>query len=150
MAVIRLAKSTSQTLSLILAECDHLHAGGKAEYTDDTHGIVYPLGVLVDKRGKIYVSNFNNYSGTGYVSAYKPDGTRTTPTITTGVDGPAGLAVDSNGKIYVVNAFNNTVTTYKPDGTQTTPTISTGLDAPIDVAIDTNGKIYVANPWRTS
>ena len=84
----------------------------------------------MDKRGKIYVSNFNDYNSNGFVSTYKPDGTRTTPTITTGIDGPAGLAVDANGKIYVVNVYNSTVTTYKPDGTPTTPTITTDLDSP--------------------
>ena len=74
---------------------------------------------------KIYVANIGN----GTITTYLPDGTQTTPTISTG-NYIYTIAVAPNGTIYAVtfdplNGPNSdaTLASYKPDGTQTTPTI---------------------------
>jgi hypothetical protein len=70
-------------------------------------------GMTVGADGKIYAlsSDPHNPASAKYVvTAYKPDGTRTTPTISLGskgYGGPVGLAVDSKGKIYIVSSAQN-------------------------------------------
>jgi hypothetical protein len=55
--------------------------------------------VKVDAAGKIYVANLEGGArGSGYVSTYKPDGTRTTPTIVLGINEAWGVAVDTKGQ----------------------------------------------------
>lgn len=99
---------------------------------------------------KIYVGNI----GSGTITTYEPDGTQTSPTISTGYYLFA-IAVAPNGKIYALtfNPLNGpntsgTITSYLPDGTQTTPTITVkerGYDSPGGLAVDRNGKIYVVS-----
>jgi sugar lactone lactonase YvrE len=81
------------------------------------------------------------------VTTYKPDGTRTTPTIT-GLSQPYGVAVDARGKIYVASAAGGPmnfgeVTTYTANGKRASPTITMGMHSPYGVAVDAAGKIYV-------
>ena len=112
-----------------------------------------PVGVAVDRHGKIYVLNSAFYGSPGFVRSYRPDGSPTKPTFKTGVD-PTSLAVDANGKFYVSNSAEDgrrskySVTTYLPDGTPTTPTITSGLHEPVSVAVGADGTIFVANTIR--
>src|SRR5579871_1923864 len=97
---------------------------------------------------KIYVANI----GDGTITTFEPNGTQTSPTISTG-DYLYSVAVAPNGKIYAVTfnpldgpSSNATVTSYRPDGTPTTPTITfaeSGYKVPCGLAVDRNGKIYV-------
>jgi hypothetical protein len=97
---------------------------------------------------KIYVANIGDQT----ITTYEPDGTQTTPTISTATYLFA-IAVDPNGKIYALT-FNplsgpstaGTVSSYKPDGMPTTPTITIpelGFSGPSGIAVDRAGKIYV-------
>jgi sugar lactone lactonase YvrE len=97
---------------------------------------------------KIYVANIGN----GTITAYLPDGTQTTPTISTG-NYLYAIAVAPSGKIYALTFdplsgpnSDGTIASYKPDGTKTTPTITIkkrGYHAPLGMAVDASGKIYV-------
>ena len=114
-----------------------------------TKGLDYPVGVAVDRHGKICVTSYL----TNTLATYNPDGTGTPPTITTGLDHPVGVKVDAAGKIYVANLEGGArgsgyVSTYKPDGTRTTPTIVLGIDEAWGVAVDTKGKDLRHELWR--
>ena len=106
-----------------------------------TIGLKFPEGIAVDKNGNIYVASFEGSGsgcggqGCGSVTVYKPNGTRTTPTITAGLNGPEGIAFDStDGLLYVANINGGNVTTYNPTtGAETEPTISS-LSTPIGLA----------------
>jgi sugar lactone lactonase YvrE len=108
---------------------DTAHTGGKASY-------------------KIYVANVGNST----ITTYKPDGTQTIPTISTGTY-LFGIAVAPNGKIYALTFdplkgpnTDGTISSYKPDGTPTSPTITVkerGYHGPVGIVVDSSGKIYV-------
>jgi len=97
---------------------------------------------------KIYVANIGNST----ITTYEPDGTQTTPTISTGTY-LFGIAVAPNGKIYALTCdplggrnSDGTVASYTPDGTPTSPTITVqerGYHTPVGIAVDSSGKIYV-------
>jgi hypothetical protein len=82
------------------------------------------------------------------VTTYKPDGTPTTPTFSTGADAEA-IAVDDKRKIYVANDTGpngqSSVTTYLSDGSPTTPTITKRVHKPSALAVGNDGTIYVGN-----
>jgi sugar lactone lactonase YvrE len=95
---------------------------------------------------KIYVANVDT------ITTYEPDGTQTTPTITTALY-LFGIAIAPNGTIYALT-FNplsgpntpGTITSYTPDGKQIKPTITIkerGYQSPSGIAVDSSGKIYV-------
>ena len=110
-------------------------------------GYAVPLGLAVDRNGKIYVLSSKHNGSRGLVMTYKPDGTRTAPTFRTGVDS-GGIAIDANGKIYVANDTPHglsSITTYLSDGSATTPTITRGVHDPAGIAVAQDGTIYVAN-----
>jgi sugar lactone lactonase YvrE len=110
-------------------------------------GYAVPLGLAVDRNGKIYVLSSKHNGSCGLVMTYKPDGTRTAPTFRTGVDS-GGIAIDANGKIYVANDTPHglsSITTYLSDGSATTPTITRGVHDPAGIAVAQDGTIYVAN-----
>jgi len=103
-------------------------------------GLTTPLGIAVDKQGRVYVAQ------TGGVGVFNADGSPDM-TITTGVNAPTTVSVDKKGNIYISNCPSGGggyVSTYLSNGTQTTPTI-TGLTCPTAVAIDAQGTIYVAD-----
>lgn len=114
-------------------------------------GFVAPVGVAVDRGGKIYVLSAAHDGSAGIVTTYKQDGSRTKPTFRTGADS-SSIAVDANGKIYITNDTGRrggySLTTYLPSGTATTPTITRGLHQPVSVTVGADGTIYVANIVR--
>lgn len=114
-------------------------------------GFAAPVGIAVDRGGKIYVLSAAHDGSAGIVTSYKQDGSRTKPTFSTGADSSA-IAVDANGKIYVTNDTGRrggySLTTYLPNGTATTPTITRGLHQPVSVTVGADGTIYVANIIR--
>jgi sugar lactone lactonase YvrE len=102
---------------------------------------------------KIYVANIGN----GTITTYLPDGTQTTPTISTG-NYLFAIAVAPSGKIYALTfdplsgpSSDGTITSYEPDGTKTTPTITVkerGYSEPVGIAVDPSGKIYLLSSAR--
>ncbi|HXO16860.1 MAG TPA: hypothetical protein VN909_01690 [Candidatus Dormibacteraeota bacterium] len=111
-------------------------------------GYHVPVGIAVDRSGKIYVLSAAHNGKRGTVTTYAADGKRTTPTFLTGADSSA-IAIDASGKIYVANdtgpGSKSSVTTYLPDGSPATPTITRGIHRPDAIAIGADGTIYVAN-----
>lgn len=111
-------------------------------------GYFAPVGLAVDKNGKIYVVSSVHNGSPGVVTTFKPDGRRTTPTFAAGPDS-SSVTVDSRGKIYVTNDAGppgkSSVTTYLRDGARTTPTITREVRQPIGVAIAADGSIFVAD-----
>ncbi|HLY01468.1 MAG TPA: hypothetical protein VKR56_03120 [Candidatus Cybelea sp.] len=116
--------------------------------TVQERGYRVPVGVAVDRSGKIYLLNAAPDGKRGTVTTYTAAGKRTTPTFRTGAD-PSAIAIDAGGKIFVTNDTGadgkSSVTTYLPDGSRSTPTITRGLHRPAAIAIGANGTIYVAN-----
>jgi hypothetical protein len=111
------------------------------------HAYAVPIGLAVDRNGKIYVLSSERNGSHGLVMTYKPDGTRTAPTFRTGVDS-GGIAIDANDKIYVANDTPHgmsSITTYLADGSPTTPTITRDVHDPDGIAVAQDGTIYVAN-----
>lgn len=134
--------------------------------TNPTIDVAGPTAIAVDANGKIYVG-----TSKGLVAAYKPDGSRTTPTIYGDyysdeiVD---GVAVDKNGEIYVTwtavhcgsscyggpvilsPIYHSYLAAYNADGSYVGPYIGFGSSYDVskaDVggsAVDADGRIYVA------
>jgi hypothetical protein len=107
---------------------------------------------LSASHGPRNVQDLRRNLGSGTITAYFPDGTQTTPTISTG-NYLFAIAVAPSGKIYALTFdplsgphSNGTVASYNSDGTKTTPTITIkerGYHEPVGIAVDGGGKIYV-------
>lgn len=122
-------------------------------------GLDYPIGIVVDSGGNIYVANSG--SGTGSVDSilvYPPDSVVPSKAIglETTLVGPAGIAVDISGAIYVANQENgqgalDSVNVYPPGSyANVAPSAAivgtrTKLAQPSGIITDSRGNLYVAN-----
>jgi len=112
----------------------------------------WPMGIAVDRRGKIYVANVfgGGTSGYGSILIFAPDANGNVAPVATieeGLNYPFGVALDSSGNVYVANNQGESVTiyaakTYKPigriygDNTQLYP---------VGLTLDSSGQLYVVN-----
>ena len=104
-------------------------------------------GVCIDKAGNIYVADFGNKLGAGYIPGDKvfkvtPEGV--VSVFATGLVGASGNAFDSHGNLFQSNIGANSISKIAPDGT-VTPFSNTGLASPVGIIIDENDNLYVCN-----
>jgi hypothetical protein len=106
-----------------------------------SNGMNYPVGLAVDKKGTLYVSNEGNSTITIY-----PAG-QSTPslTISTGLDYNYGVAVDSKGDVFATNLGNDTLVGYKAGATSPFETIDfSNFGQPVGLAADSKDNLWVA------
>jgi sugar lactone lactonase YvrE len=122
-------------------------------------GLRYPIGILVDSGGNLYVANTDGGSGTaGSIVVYPPSSLVPSKAIglETALDGPSGITVDGSGTIYVTNQENgngelDSVNVYTPgsyaEGAPSAAIVGTRtkLAQPFGIATDSHGNLYVAN-----
>jgi uncharacterized protein (TIGR03437 family) len=123
----------------------------------------YPVGVVVDSAGNIYIGDQKNKRIRKIISS------GTISTLTESVDAPSGIALDTAGNLYVadggdevrsvglIGGFriakispNGTVTRFAGNGTagfagDDSPATGAQLHNPMSVATDNVGNIYIAD-----
>ncbi len=102
---------------------------------------IYSVGIVVDSKGNVSVSDFSN----NHVQEFDANGK---PLKTIGDDGqlndPIGLTIDSEDNIYVANSGNGSIKEFDSNG-KLIRTIDIGLySTPTGVAVDSSGNIYVS------
>ena len=129
-----------------------------------------PAGVVVDKAGNIYISDFLNnrvrmvspngiittFAGNG-LSGFSGDGGSAT---SAQLSQPAGLALDSSGNLYIADSNNSVVRKVTQAGIISTvagtggvlgfsgdggPATQAKFMAPFGVAVDSAGNLYIAD-----
>ena len=110
-----------------------------------------PLGIAVDRHGKIYVANvFGGSNGYGSILVFPANANGNVAplaTITQGLDYPYGVALDATDNVYVANNQGGSITVYSAKTYKPIRTISgdnTNL-YPVGVALDSSGNLYVVN-----
>lgn len=99
-----------------------------------------PDGLVFDKAGNLYVSNFSS----GIITRISPEGVRSR--FAEGLDHPSALAFDAAGTLYVSNFGNfngTTVSRVTPDGRVST--FAGGFAAPLGLAFGPTGDLFVSN-----
>ena len=147
---------------------------GTAGYSGDggpatSAQISFPLGVVVDAAGNLYIADTNNnrirkvttdgvistVAGTG-TFGYSGDGG---PATSARLSQPEGMALDAAGSFYIADSFNNRVRRVTPDGVINTvagdgvvgysgdggPATSAQISLPLSVALDGAGNLYMAD-----
>ena len=131
-----------------------------------------PVGVAVDAKGNVYVSDSRNQvvrmiTTAGVISTYAGNnGEGAGISGDTGaanqaqLDNPSGLAIDSKGNLYIADTTNNKIRIVTPATTEINtfagnlfgdflgdggPAISAELNNPEGVAVDAAGNIYIAD-----
>ena len=104
-------------------------------------------GVCVDKAGSIYVADFGNKLGAGYIPGDKvfkvtPEGE--VSVFATGLFGASGNAFDSQGNLLQSNIAANSISKIAPDGTVTLFS-NIGFASPVGIIIDENDNLYICN-----
>ena len=128
-----------------------------------------PSGVVVDKKGNLYISDRSNdrirvvdkkgvirtYAGSG-VAGFQGDAG---PALKAQLDKPFGIALDETKNLYIADRNNNRVRKVSPDGIITTvagdggfffmgdngPAYRASIAAPTGVALDSKGNLYIAD-----
>lgn len=144
---------TYPTTSLLLFEADtqnqqvqiYKHSGIKsnaAPIATISDGILCPLGMVVDKIGRLYVAN---NCGANTVTEYPKGKTIHSKMISNGISNPLGLAMDKHGTLFVSN-YPAAITEY-PYGTTSPSTTITGggLVDPFGLTLDSSGNLFVAD-----
>jgi hypothetical protein len=104
-------------------------------------GMNYPVGLAVDKKGTLYVSN----EGNSTITIYPPGQSSPSLTISTGLDSNYGIAVDSKRDVFVTNLGNDTVVGYKAGAASPFETIDfSNLGQPVGLAADSKDNVWVA------
>jgi hypothetical protein len=104
-----------------------------------TDGVSDPLGLAVDSKGSLYVSNVS--SRDSGITIYSPGQSK--PRLTIPSPGYYGLAVDSKGDIFASNT-EGTVSAYKPGAKKPYETID-GFVNPRGIAVDARDNVWVAD-----
>ena len=105
-------------------------------------GMNYPVGLAVDKKGTLYVSN----EGNSTITIYPAGQSSPSLTISTGLDSNYDLTVDSNGDVFAGNLGNDTVVGYKAGATSPFETIDfSHIGQPVGVAADSKDNVWVAS-----
>lgn len=119
-------------------------------------GSYSPTALAIGPSGDLFVAN-NNGKGPGYISVYKPGGSKPVLTITKDIDIPWAIAVDSKGRLYVASNPHYAgaappsagwISVYAPGSSQ--PLRKVPVFNPIALAIDPSDNLYVANPGNHS
>ena len=117
-------------------------------------------GIMVDKRGNIWVSNFGFASPAcadqpphRSVSEFTPGGQPLSPDQTAtspggfsegGIFWPQGIVSDRQGNIWIANCGNNTVTRYADGNPKAFTSIGgLGIEKPFDIAFNRRGQAFV-------
>ncbi len=123
-------------------------------------GLVQPMGIAVDRAGKIYVSDWfasaNKYDGgpsqQGVVFVYAAGSNGNVApvaTITDGLNYPYGVALDNRGNVYVGNFEGGNVTVYHSGDYKLIRTLGGSGGSYLGyvggVAVGSTGKTYVVN-----
>ena len=129
-----------------------------------------PTGVVVDKAGDIYVSDYGNHT----IRKITPQGEVSTFAGTAGASGsedgtgnnarffnPECVTIDGAGNLYVTDKGNNTIRKINPSAVVTTFAGSAGqsgsadgvgsaarFDTPIGITVDSVGNLYVADAFN--
>lgn len=106
-----------------------------------------PIGIAVDKKGYVYVSD----SGNNRIQKFSPDG----KFVSSRGDGdfpdtPMHISTDDGNNLYVTEYGSDRILKFSPEGKTPVAFGETGagrgeFDAPSGVAVDKNGCIYVAD-----
>ena len=97
-----------------------------------TDGVSYPLGLAMDSKQNLYVSNYP-----AAVNVYPYGKTSPSKTITGGgLQDPFGLAIDKKGNLYIADFGADEILEVKAGSTNVIDSGLTGVGEPIGLAID--------------
>jgi serine/threonine protein kinase, bacterial len=115
----------------------------KAPIATITDAIYCPMGMVLDKRGTLYVADSCGY--TPDVTEYPKGQTTHSVAIADGITYPEGLAIDANETLYV-STGNATIQEYAYGTTSPSQTITGGgLSDPYGLAVDANQDLFIAD-----
>ena len=107
-----------------------------------TDGISYPLGLAIDSKQNLYVSNYP-----AAITVYAKGSTSPSETITGGgLTDPFGLAIDKSGNLYIADFGVDEILEVKAGTTTVVNSGLTGVDEPIGLAIDEK----TGNLWEST
>jgi sugar lactone lactonase YvrE len=86
-------------------------SGSKSPKRTITDGVTSPVGIAVDAKGTLYVTNITENNVTEYLHGES----QPYQTITEGVNGPIAVTVNDAGWLYVSNFGNNVVIEFPPN-----------------------------------
>jgi hypothetical protein len=105
-----------------------------------TKGLDAPIGLALDKHGKLYVTNLDNNT----VTVYPRGSSSPSLTIPNGLNAPFGIGVDSKRDVFVANT-SGTVVGFKPGRKSPFETIDFSSEGqPTGLAIDASDNVWVA------
>lgn len=130
-----------------------------------------PFGVVVDKRGNLFVADggqsnrIRRVSADGKVEtiAGSSEGFADGNALQAQFNTPSGIAIDNGGNIVIADTSNNRIRKLSTDGTRVTTIAGSGVvgfkdgpggeaqfDGPIGVAVDSRGNVFVADAYNDS
>ena len=126
----------------------------------------YPVGMVMDKKGNIFISDKNNHNirkidPAGNVKTFAGSGNKGCDDgkgLDASFNEPHGLAIDKKGNIYVADKSNNSiriinrkgeVETYLQNKNKNNIGANDYFSQPIDICIDSKGNLYVLNQYAS-
>lgn len=103
-------------------------------------GLSYPLDLVADTAGNLYVSCNSERFGEATVQKITPDGTIST--FATGLGSPTAIVFDRSGNLYATSEPKGIINQITPDGLVSV--YATMSDEPEGLAFDSSGNLFVS------
>lgn len=114
-----------------------------------SQGIWAPSAMVLDSRGRLYVSNFAGPPRAGSIEIFRRGTNRLIRSIIRGITNPVAMTMDKSGLLFVANSnqSRHSISIYEPNADSPIARITKGIRVPLAISTDSHGNLYVLNTY---
>ena len=129
----------------------YVYSYSRKKQIDTIIGFYSPAGLCADTGGNVWVTDYDRYTGIGYLIEYAHGGKHSIATLEDPNNVPLGCAVDSvTGNLAVVDAADNVAIYSNAQGAPAYYSTTGLVHKPKTIAYDASGNLYIAGVSKSA